>query len=254
MNAEGMTSSGERPRVLGQVERFLTFVHVRQKVRISELGLIEGEPLRELCRLMEPTSGRSGYPKQEREVPLLFFVDTLCRACGMVRLEDFHLKTSQYGYLYLARAAEKRHTMLLSAFLKDYPWHFLFPRGVVARQLEDSRLGALRYLLDRKPDEETAIAEFSVALSKRLGLDPGTQPQPYPEHIIEWTIRHAFLQPLSILGILTLLNNKGGEVIDVRAAEAFSVSFEGSELLNKSEIGLSDDGLAGGSDIPVGED
>ena len=244
-------SSEEKPQVLGQVESFLTFVHVRQRVRISELGLIEGEPLRELCRLMEPKTGRFGYPLQEREVPLLFFVDTLCRACGMVRLEDFHLKTSQYGYLYLARPAERRHTMLLSAFVKDYPWHFLFPRGAIAKQLEENKLDALRFLLGREAGEMTPISEFSTGLAGRLGFNPGTQPKPYPKYITEWTIRHAFLQPLSVLGVLTLLNGKGGKVMNVKTAEALAISERGSQLLRRREIGLTEGDSGSLSERPV---
>jgi len=224
------------PAIVGQAARLLTYVHAN-RVRVSpENGLIANQSLQEIVRLFDPTAGRYGYLPDERHYPDVFFVDTLCRFSGLATCSDDALSVSQHGYLFLSREPERRLIMLASAYVNDYPWSVLFPRGDLGAKIAERRADVLDLVLGLEPDSAVQLDEFSECLRENLDIVLSDKNPPYPSLILEWVIRHILVKPLSRLAAVRLLTDDGNQVDDIRLARSFELTKDGKELLMLREV------------------
>ncbi len=228
--------SKAQPAIVGQVERLLTYLHSNPVRTSRESGLIASESLQEIARLLLPTAGRYGYLPDERYYPEVFFVDTLCRFSGMTTLADGELGVSQYGYLYLSREPDRRLVMLASAFVNDYPWAVLFPRGALAARIAKQRADALQFVLNLKAGSQTQIDRFAAELGDHLGIDLDDKNPPYPSLILEWALRHILITPLARLGVMRLFSQDGAAVDDIKSASSIELTEAGKSLLTLREV------------------
>jgi len=222
--------------IIGQVERFLAYIHSNSVRTSRQSQLIAGENLQEIVRLFDPTAGRYGYLPDERHYPEVFFVDTLCRYSGMTVLSNGELGVTQYGYLYLSREPERRLVMLASAFVNDYPWAVLFPRGDLAAKIAKQRADALQFVLNLKPGTQTQIDKFAAGLADRLQIDLDDKNPPYPGLILEWVLRHILITPLVRLGVMRLFSQDGAGVEDIKSASSIELTEAGKALLTSREV------------------
>ncbi len=224
------------PAIVGQAERFLTYVHSNRISLSPESGLIANQSLQEIVRLFDPTAGRYGYLPNERHYPDVFFADTLCRFSGMTTASDGALRVSQHGYLFLSREPETRLIMLASAYVNDYPWSVLFPRGDLGARIAERRADVLDLVLALEPDSAVQLDEFSERLRENLGIALTDKNPPYPNLILEWVIRHILIKPLSRLAVVRLLTEDSNRVDDIRSARSFELTKDGKELLMLREV------------------
>jgi len=231
-----LNETHEAPAIVGQAERFLTYLHAN-RVRVSqESGLIEKKNLQEIARLFDPTAGRYGYLPDERHYSDVYYADTLCRFSGMTTCSDGVLSVSQYGYLFLSREPERRLIMLASAYVNDYPWSVLFPRGDLGQKITQRRADVLDIVLALEPGSAVQLDEFSDGLREKLGMTLSDKNPPYPSLIFGWVIRQILIKPLSRLGITRLLTDDGSPVEDIRSARSFELTRDGKELLMLREV------------------
>ena len=225
-----------QPAIVAQAASLLTYVHANHVDVSPETKLIANESLREIVRLFDPAAGRYGYLPDERYYPDVFFVDTLCRFSGMTTCSDGALKVSQHGYFYLSREPERRLVMLASAYVNDYPWSALFPRGDLGPQITKRRGEVLELILGLEPDSAIQLGEFSQTLAKCLGIVMSDKNPPCPSLILEWVVRHILIKPLSRLAVLRLLDGDGVVVDDIREGRSFELTERGKSLLTLREV------------------
>ncbi len=225
-----------QPAIVAQAANLLTYIHANHVHVLPETKLIVNENLREIVRLFDPTAGRFGYLPSERHYPDVFFVDTLCRFSGMITCSDGALSVSQHGYFYLSREPERRRIMLASAYVNDYPWSVLFPRGDLGLQITKRRGEVLELILSLAPDSAIQLGEFSQTLAKRLGIALSDKNPPYPSLVLEWVIRHILIKPLSRLAVLRLLDADGAVVDDITEGRSFELTESGKSLLMLREV------------------
>lgn len=224
------------PAIVGQAERFLIYIHANCVQVSPESGLIENQSLQEIVRLFEPTAGRCGYLPDERYYPDVFFVDTLCRLGGLTAWFDAALSVSQFGYLFLSREPRRRLVMLASAYVNDYPWSMLFPRGDLGRKIAERRAEVLDLILRLEPGSAVRLEEFSETLRENLGIVLSDKNPPYPSLTLEWVIRHILIKPLSRLAVVRLLTDDGKQVDDIKLTHSFELTKDGRELLTLREV------------------
>lgn len=224
------------PVIVGQAERFLIYIHANRVQVSPESGLIENQSLQEIVRLFDPTAGRYGYLPDERYYQDVFFVDTLCRFSGLTACFDAALSVSQFGYLFLSREPKRRLIMLASAYVNDYPWSALFPRGDLGHRITERRAEVLDLILRLEPGSAVRLDEFSETLRENQGIVLSDKNPPYPSLILEWVIRHILIKPLSRLAVVRLLTDDGKQVDDIKLARSFELTKDGRELLMLREV------------------
>ncbi|MBN1593330.1 MAG: hypothetical protein JW941_08825 [Candidatus Coatesbacteria bacterium] len=233
MNPE---ETGNVPGIVEQTISFLKYIHTNRVELSPDFRLIENTSLREIARLFDPIAGRYGYLPDERHYPDVFFIDTLCRFSGMTSVAGDRLGVSQHGYLFLSREAEKQLMMLASAFVNDYPWHILFPRGDLGKGLERRRGEVLDLISSLEPDVVVEVRSLCKTLSGNLEIELSDENPPYPTLIFEWAVRHILIAPLSRLLILELLTSDGNPAIDLKGCHSVRLSKSGKEILTKREV------------------
>jgi len=225
-----------QPAIVAQAASYLTYVHANHVDVSPETKLIANENLREIVRLFDPAAGRFGYLPSERHYPDVFLVDTLCRFSGMTTCSDGALSVSQHGYFYLSREPERRLIMLAAAYVNDYPWSMLFPRGDLGHQIMRRRGEAIELILSLKPGSAIQLEEFSQTLAERLEIALSNKNPPYPSLILEWVVRHILIKPLSRLAVLRILDADGAVVDDIKEGRSIELTEGGKSLLTLREV------------------
>lgn len=226
------------PETVEQTERLLKYIHFNSPALSSDSQLIARDDLIPLVRLFEPTAGRYGYLPDERHYPDVYFLDTLCRFSGMTKAANMRLAVTKYGYLYLARCPRRRLIMLVSAFVNDYPWFVMFPRGELAERITNQKSEVMDLLLKLQPGAKTGLAQFADSLRAHLGISLSNEASPYPELMLEWITRHIIIKPLQSFGIARLLNQDGALVDDIREATDFVITEAGRQLVSSRDVAL----------------